>query len=387
MMRAFFAALALSLAGLNACAAIAQPVVAAPPVTAAEWKAMLTAAKPGSTIELGDRAVQFVRMPAADVTIHGGHFRDVTLDKWRNVTFEGSTFEIADNQGQLQFLVIAYAPENVTFRNCDFRGTDLNGTLQVKSLSIRDGHNVTVQGSRFYQLANFIGFTNTDGVLFEGNDVALVREGIQIAGAQHVTIRANRFGPFRPAPGDHPDAIQFFTAGLKQAARDVLIEKNLFVAGPGGRAQGVLVGDEAGLTSTGAGYARITVRDNELVGTGWHGISVGPMVDDLVIERNTLLRVDGADLVKDNWIKALNGRVENNTAPTFTLGPDVQQAGNVKNAAATPDQQASAIAAWNAVFRAPPAPPGPTRAELMLQIDAALKAASDALVKLENTGG
>lgn len=363
MFRSMFAAVALSLAAaVPSCSvAIAQTPAAEPgPVTATEWKAMLAAAKPGSVLDLGDREVQFARAPAADITIRGGRFRDVVLDSWRNVTFDGSRFAIEDNQGQLQFLVIAYSPQGLTFRDCDFVGTDLNGTLQVRSLSIRQGSNVTVTGSRFTHLANFIGFTGTDGVVFEDNDLSDIREGIQIAGAQNVSIRFNRIGPFRPAAGDHADGIQFFTTGLKLAARHVLIEGNLIVSAPGHRAQGVLIGDEAKLSQVGAGYQDFTIRANMLVGTGWHGISATAPVDGLAIEGNTLLRVDGGDAVKSNWILASNGRVANNRAPKFTLGSAVEQSGNVTaDVSADPVQITAAETAWAAANRAPPAPPAP----------------------------
>jgi hypothetical protein len=199
------------------------------------------------------------------------------------------------------------------------------------------------------------------GGLFGGEPrLTGIREGLDIVASSNITIARNRIGPFHPSPGDRADGIQFWTTGQTIASRDVLIENNLIVSGPEGRSQGILAGDELGLYKTGAGYARITVRGNVLVGTGWHGISFTAPTEGLTIEGNTLLRIDGADAVKSKWIKAVSGLVVNNRAARFDLAVGVDQAGNVTaDASADPAQAAAVVAAWSAVNRAEIAPPPP----------------------------
>jgi hypothetical protein len=383
-MRIFLAALALS---LGAPAAVAQTVAVAPPIAAADWKAMITAAKPGDVIDLGDRSVSFasVKLQPASccVTIRGGRFSGpVTFSAWKNVVIDGGQFEYMNGPTGYSLGILAQGVDNLTLRNISFRGTvQPNGQLSVVAARFINGKNITVEKSRFADAQGAILFQRVDGARFVDNDVSNVREGLDIVASSHVTIARNRIGPFHPSPGDHADGIQFWTTGETTASTDVLIQGNLIVSTPEGRAQGILAGDELGLYKTGAGYARITVRDNVLVGTGWHGISFTAPTEDLLIERNTLLRIDGADAVKNNWIKTVSGRVLNNRAAKFDLAAGVEQAGNDVTGIASADDQAAALSAWTASFRAVP---GPTRDALIGEIEAALKSAGDALAQLRD---
>ncbi|HYZ47568.1 MAG TPA: hypothetical protein VE567_01600, partial [Sphingomonas sp.] len=95
------------------------------PISQSEWKAMLARAQNGGVIDLGKRRVDFARIvfqPAARVTIKGGVFGPVTLDKWRNVTFDGATFEGPPGTPEVQSLMLAYEPQHLTVRNCRFSG-------------------------------------------------------------------------------------------------------------------------------------------------------------------------------------------------------------------------------------------------------------------------
>ncbi|MCW6532697.1 MULTISPECIES: right-handed parallel beta-helix repeat-containing protein [Sphingomonas] len=303
----------------------------------------MKAATPGSTIDLGNRPVTFARYRGlANVTIRGGVFGFITLDQWQNVTFSGTRFEARPEDDPNAPLIIAYQPNGLHFDATTFVGA-LNsaGQLGYGSISVRAGNNVTIAHSSFHDMNNSLGFIRTTNVQVTDNSFAYIREGIQIVGATNVVVARNTFGPYRPAPGDHADGIQFFTTGLTLAddhgARNVLIEDNLFDPGEGYRAQGVFIGDEINLAAQGRGHSDITVRNNALIGTGWHGISAGTAIPNLLIENNKLLIRLGADGVTDNWIlvKAGGGIVRNNYAGSITLAPDVTASGNtsVKRAA------------------------------------------------------
>jgi len=317
------------------------------PLSAKEWTALAAAAKPGTVIDLGNRRVAFARVRGLhDVTIKGGVFGFAVLDNWKNVTFDGTRFEAAPADrrmtGFVPPYVDAFSPERLTFRNVTFVGyTDSAGNLAAGGINGRGGTDITVTGSTFRDLGTVATFARTVGVKFDDNVATNVREGVRLAGAGKASISRNRIGPFKPAAGDHPDGIQFFTGGLTQpgdrAAYDVVIEGNLIDPGPDGRAQGIFIGDESKFYAAGRGYTNITVRGNVLIGTGWHGIAVGPHGPGLTIENNRLLIRLGRDRVTDNWIMVGEGGgvVRNNSAGSYKLARGVTASRNkaVKRAA------------------------------------------------------
>ena len=349
-----------AVANISACSAQSADA----PLSGKEWVALASAAKPGAVIDLGKRRVTFNRIRELhDVTIKGGVFGTVILDKWRNVTFDGTRFEAAPAErvmkGFVGPYVDAYAPERLTFRNATFVGyVDAAGDLTGGGIVTRGGRDVMVSGTTFRDLGTVGTFTRTVGVAFTGNTLANIREGVRLVGASKATIARNRMGPFKPTKGDHPDGIQFFTAGLNQpddrAAHDVLIEGNLIDPGPDAHVQGVFIGDEAKLNASGRGYANITIRDNVLIGTGWHGIAIGPHGPGLTIEGNRLLIRHNGDRVTDNWIMVGEGGgvVRNNVAGSLKLARGVTASGNkqVKSPALDKD-----IAAATALVTVPAA--------------------------------
>lgn len=335
MIRASFVA-ALALSTVAACNA--QPTTG--PLSGKEWAALAAAARPGRVIDLGERRVTFARVKGLhDVTIKGGVFGPVVLDQWRNVTFDGTRFETPPAErvmhGFAAPYVDAYSSERLTFRNATFVGyVDDAGNLTTGGINGRGGADITVSGCTFRELGTVATFMRTVGVVFTRNRFDTVREGVRLVGASKATIAHNRMGPFRPAKGDHPDAVQFFTAGLTRpddrAAHDVLIEGNFIDPGPNAHVQGIFIGDEAKLYTSGRGYANITVRNNVLIGTGWHGITVGPHGPGLTIEDNRLLIRRSNDGVTDNWIMVGDGGgvVRNNYAGSIKLARGVTGKGN-----------------------------------------------------------
>src|SRR5437660_876211 len=87
-------------------------------VSAAEWKALVTAATPGTTIYLGTRHVIFTRIRGVhDITIKGGEFGPITLDQWQNVTFDSTRFNARTSERTTGPYIDAYTPQGLTFRN------------------------------------------------------------------------------------------------------------------------------------------------------------------------------------------------------------------------------------------------------------------------------
>ncbi len=330
-------------------------------VSAAEWTAMLKAATPGSTIDLGSRKVAFARYTGlSNVTIKGGVFGAISLDQWKNVTFSGTRFEPRDGDDPAGSMIIAYQPDGLKFDCTSFTGAmNADGQLGFSSISVRGGNNVSVTRSTFSNIGNFLAFLRTTNVQVTDNSFSYIREGVDLVGTRNVVVARNSFGPYRPTPTDHADGIQFFTAGLTDtgdtAAQNVLIEDNLVDPGAGYRAQGFFLRDEAGLAASGRGYSDITIRNNVLIGTGWHGIAAGDPVQRLLIENNRLLiRLNPTDTVTSNWILVAAGgsaTVQGNVAGNYNLAAGVVASNNTTIArAATSAEIADAMAAWAKSF-------------------------------------
>src|SRR3546814_4032580 len=74
-----------------------------------------------------------------------------------------------------------------------------------------------------------------------------------------------------PAKGDHADGIQLWTAGKNAPSKNIEISSNLIVGKLGAQMQGIFVTDQSGGKLP---YSGITIKNNTLVGTAWHGITV-----------------------------------------------------------------------------------------------------------------
>lgn len=95
-------------------------------------------------------------------------------------------------------------------------------------------------------------------------------DAVQSNMSNGVTIDGNDFSDFHTGPGDHPDAIQFFTLRQTSPTTDVVIRNNTVTRGSGDIVQGIFLGDEAGV-----GFDRVTIDDNAIVGAMFNGIAVG----------------------------------------------------------------------------------------------------------------
>ncbi|MBA2920743.1 right-handed parallel beta-helix repeat-containing protein [Sphingomonas sp. CGMCC 1.13658] len=253
------------------------------------------------------------------------------MDQWSNVTFEGSRFKAPVGAPAHQALVDAFQPQNLELSNCYFVGYEgEGGELRTRGLLIRGGLNISVRHSTFEIMAGSNSFILSNGVQFIANRMTRVREGVQFKGGGNILIESNRFDNFQPFLGDHPDAIQFFTAGLTNptdlASHDVLISGNLIIAAD--QSQGIFLADQNSLQSSGRGYKRIAIRRNIIVGAVWHGITAAP-VDSLTIVGNRAIRQSGRD-VRGNRITAAGREVilEDNEASEFKIAQSVRNHGN-----------------------------------------------------------
>jgi hypothetical protein len=163
---------------------------------------------------------------------------------------------------------------SVTLDDVFVRGSmDNNPVNDGNGLNFVDSRSVTVKASRFEQLGRGLSASASTDVTLIGNVFRAMRtDGMNFANVQRVTIDGNKFSDFFVGEGDHPDAIQFWTTGTKQASSNIIIRNNQIFQGRGAGTQGIFLTDQVGTLP----YQNVRIENNLLyVYDGYNGIMVG----------------------------------------------------------------------------------------------------------------
>lgn len=195
--------------------------------------------------------------------------------------------------------------KNVTVKSIRFQGSlDGDPTNDGVLMGISGSDNVRVLDSSFREGNRGLLVGDSTNIRVSRNSLQDLRtDGLNFADVQGVTIENNTIGGFKIVPGDHPDAIQFWTAGTTQASSDIVIRNNVVLAPSGSGNQGFFMHDEVGTLP----FRNVTIENNLLYSNGgqWHGISVGN-VHGLKLANNTVLSTptDGMRY----WIQVIGSR-------------------------------------------------------------------------------
>ena len=291
------------------------------------WGAIKKAA-PGDTVRIPPGAYSALRLDgfkgAGVITIVSEDPKQRVVIRGIHVTnSRGLTFRDMDVtvDPRLGFAVMLGGVQDVRLEGLQLYGSAIG---DGNAVMVRNSANVTVADSNIHHLGTGLNHLNSDTVEFRGNRLhAIQADGIRGGGSSNVTISGNRFTNFYPRPGDHPDAIQFWTRNVATPSRNILITDNVFVRGAGGPIQGIFVGNESQIT-----YETVIIRGNSIIGGMYHGISL-TNGSNVVVENNI---VQGyADMT--SWIsvgKTSNSRMINNSATDYKFpeNKDFQISGN-----------------------------------------------------------
>lgn len=235
---------------------------------------------------------------------------------------------------------------DIHFQRLNVHGSlDGNPQNDVNAFLVRESTDVSFEDSEFHQLWQAISHLNVDKLTVKGNAFHDLRaDGVLGGGSSWVTISGNVFHTFKPKMGDHPDAIQFWTANVTENVHDIVITDNLIYRGGGAAMQGVFMGNE----TTGVLYENVTISGNLVSGGMYHGITLASgwnvTVTDNVVQGFTDMK---------SWIrldKVTGATVTGNESNVLTLTTtvlNVLQSGNTLIPLAS-DQGAAVIAAWKA---------------------------------------
>ena len=258
-----------------------------------------------------------------------------------------------------------YSSARINFSGVTVRGSmDGNAANDGHGIGVRGSTGISISNSTFTQLNRAITLNTSQGILVSGNTVSNVRsEGVNLAQVQNVRIIGNSFSNFHPVNGDHPDAIQAWTTGTNRPSANIIISGNLIVGSAGGRMQGIFITDQTG--NPALRYQGVVVTNNTLVGTSWHGITLGH-ADGVAITGNNVITMPDPKIDR-SWIRVADatGIVNGNTARQIVLGPGVTSANNAVNAVNVTLAN-TAIAAWYAARKLPlPNPSGTTATPIL----------------------
>lgn len=211
--------------------------------------------------------------------------------------------------------LIVFGCEGLVFDGLAFRDridNSKNGIL------IRVSKHVYLRGCEFAFQGNGVGHLSCTDLLIEDCRFHDLRsDGVAGGdGCARIAIRRNRFTDFYPEPGDHPDAVQIWTAKAKAPTTDIEVTDNIILRGKGAAVQGIFLGDES------AGkfpYERVRITGNLLAGTGTNGIAVGGGSDILIAENVVTGVGTGGDVSRIRVQGVVSAFLRDNQAQEFAF--------------------------------------------------------------------
>lgn len=327
--------------------------------TVADLSAALKVVQSGDTIYLQAgvySGVQFRDVSfAKDVTITSADpgqravLMDVSVLRASGLTFSGLEFKT----GGTGFGVNVSKSQGIHFDQ-DFIHGSLDGNAQNDGagLGFLDSSSISITNSEFTQLRQAVGLgtdatASVSDIYVAGNYIhGVAKSGLVFAGASYVTVTGNTISDIRPAAGDHPDAIQFFTTGTKAAAHDIVVSNNVILRGDGDATQGIFFRDQTGAMP----FHHVAIDNNLIVGTGYGGIYVMG-ASDLEISGNKLVSNPGATNNTFFLVQGADGVVATNNQAqsiSFDKVTHLTQQGNVTTPVVT-DGGVADILAWTRI--------------------------------------
>jgi Right handed beta helix region len=223
---------------------------------------------------------------------------------------------LATGESRFTKFVDVLKSNHITFDKLYVHGSlDNNPGNDGYGIGINNVQFVKITNSRFEQLGRGTVFSSSSDIVLQGNAYSNMRtDGADFGDVQRVLVDNNTFKDFYPTGGDHPDAIQFTTAGTTRPSTDIVVSNNQIFQGKGLGVQGIFFRDQVGTLP----YQNVKIINN--LGYSWdqyNGINVGGGVN-VEVSGNTF--VSGSKDDKNFIIRLTNvkgGIVKNNVADLF----------------------------------------------------------------------
>lgn len=238
----------------------------------------------------------------------------LTISNSQNITLDGLHFDPPGTKWGNALSISGSS--NISVTNSTFEGTDPSYADLARGMYVDKSSNISVTNNQFSDLTRGAVFTNSQNIEVLNNSVTDMRsEGFNFAGVSNVEIAGNTGTNFHAQPGDHPDFIQFWTAGVTTPSSNIYIHDNTLTVGTGTGSQGILLGNESHIP-----YSNVVITNNNLETTYPLGIAVYE-ANGVVVEGNNALKAEQSDYKTQIHIGS---------------STDVTMSGNSANAIAAP---------------------------------------------------
>ncbi len=232
-------------------------------------------------------------------------------------------------EGDTVSAVMVRESNDIHFTNCRFTGT-ANNDPNDDGIALRFliASNVIVLNNQFREARVAVGVTDSTNVQIIGNDVRIVREGVNFAGVQSAKIDRNYFADIWPNfdEDDHSDAVQVFTGTATRNSKSVQITNNAIILNSD-RSQGIFIRNETGNpTFNPAGF---NIANNTYYGVVRHAVTINNM-RGATITRNTVVAAPGMIVVPSiNVFESEAVVVTKNIMPLYLGVTPTTYSGNV----------------------------------------------------------
>jgi len=326
--------------------------------TAAELLSAVKLAQPGDEIRLAPGQYSGVSLkgilPAGNVTITSADpnnpavFSDLTISGSSNLTIANVKMMVPVNSYTYYHFQIL-SSSNIKVVDSVFDGPGMNPVQSTTGLIVRNSANVSIDSSEFKNLDCGVTFLDNKGVTVTNSVFHDLRvDGIRGGGNSQVNYSYNYFTNFHPLPGDHADAIQFWTNNTTSPTSDITVIGNAVVRGASGLPiQGIFFRDEL-MTMP---FSNVTVKDNIVIGGAFNSISLLGVISGTVAGNNVIAFPDqGAWIRTQNTTESLV--LSGNTAPVYATQFNELLDNAVTNVAVT-DGGLAALQAWSQTHAVP----------------------------------
>jgi parallel beta-helix repeat protein len=295
----------------------------------------LRAARGGETILLapgsyGDVSLSGMK-PLSTVTIRSADadndavFRTLKLTNVSNMVFDDIDVRHVLRPGQQEFEAAIRVNKS---SDIAFVGIDASGSLNGNSfddgngIMVVGGSRIAVLDSTFTEFNNAAVFGGVSDVIFAGNAIRTVREGVNLSRISGGLFERNFVADIAgdPSRGDHPDAFQVHS----NVSRDLVFNANVIM---GNNSHGIFIRNEQ-FATTGQEHSNIVITNNYIESNARNAIAVRD-VDGFLISNNTIRDTGLPGLVPGMVIVNLsNGVISGNVVPLM----DGQRGADLVNA-------------------------------------------------------
>ncbi len=273
---------------------------------------------------MGPRSTVTIRSANAD---NDAVFTSLKLTNVSNMVFDDIDVRHPLLPGERDFeaAIRVNKSNNITFVGIDASGS-LNGNSFDDGNGIHVGNSsrIAVLDSTFTEFKNGAVFTNASDVIFAGNTIRNVREGVNMSAVFSGLFERNFVADVAgdPSRGDHPDAFQVHGGG--GASRDLVFNSNVIM---GNNTQGIFIRNEQ-FARTGLEHSNFVITNNYIESNTRNAIAVRDL-DGFIISNNTIRDTGGPGLVPGMVIVNLsNGVIKGNVVPLM----DGQRGADLVNA-------------------------------------------------------